>query len=173
MQKPAIAFLLICLLLGCGKESVKRDIINMTGKNIKIDSCRMISIVNDKNKTPFVLISYLDSMECKSCATSNMHKWDAFAKPYSKNNKLEILSILSSKSKDSKYLSVLIETMKIKHNVLIDTMEIFPNQNSFIPKSSLLHVFLIKRDSGEILLVGDPRKSQKIKSLLDHIITRS
>ncbi len=111
------------------------------------------------------IVVYMDSSICHSCAVGHLHDLDESLGCYSEEERpYNQVIILSSPRKGEQ--SVLASTRYYSglSTFLVDKANVFLANNAFIPQDQRFHTFLLDA-SGHIVLVGDPRGGDKIKSL--------
>lgn len=174
MRKTILIVIVLSLIYSCDpKNSIKDNIAQMIGKEIVIDSCQMRRIdvaTNYRKQTEYLLICYMDSAECKTCAINKLHEWDSYMSSFKDDTKMELLFVINSDYQNADFLSMYLASQKVKHSIYIDTLGLFEKNNSFIPRLPPCHVFLCRRKTGEILLVGNPVTNQNIDTLLRKVI---
>lgn len=114
----------------------------------------------------FKLVVYADSSECMSCATSKMHSWDTFLTSLHTKKDVTPIFIFSPKKNEMESLEVSLLLEKLNFPVFIDTGHVFVNTNKYISENPLLHTFLVDKNN-HIILIGDPRRNNKVEELFD------
>lgn len=169
-----IAILIIgpCIC-ACKKDRMYKPLSEMLNQEIKIDSNKMIKIGTMRSKeSKYTLYCYYDSSECHSCATNKIHLWDKFVSMPNTKNRFNVQFIFSTNARDLIQLQALILSQKLDYQIMFDTLQIIEKDNPFIPDNPLFHVFLVDNKTNRIVLVGDPRKHQKLQSLFENIILK-
>ena len=142
----------------------------MLGKEIKFPS-NLQSLTNDgplasRRDSNAILIYYYDGNECTSCNIANLNN---IINIYQSPN-LSIIPIFSIND-DEHYLNLtpLLNNNYIKTISYIDINKDFIRKNSFIPKDSKFHTFLLNKQN-KIVYVGNPLASDKAWALFTEIL---
>ena len=132
------------------------------------DSIDIDKFISEDKK--YNLIVYYDSLNCMSCMSGKLHQWDYLIKDINLQ-KMEVKILFIFEPKITEYESIIntLISERFSYPVFVDNLHSFSNKNKFIPSQSLYHIFLVDRHSN-IVLVGDPRKSDKIYELFYNIV---
>ena len=120
-------------------------------------------------KFPFRLILFIGPNECSTCALNSLSEWNVLL-DLEKEKKVQLVFILNPKKKDLEQVISTYYSSGLKHPVMIDTCDIFTQNNPHIPEESLFHTFLINSDNN-VVMVGNPIKNAKIQAMFERITT--
>jgi lipoprotein len=172
MRRKFIIIIIACFTLfsGCKKNQIQYNLKQMLGKEIKFPS-NLQSLTNDgplasRRDSNAILIYYYDGNECTSCNIANLNN---IINIYQSPN-LSIIPIFSIND-DEHYLNLttLLNNNSIKTIAYIDINKDFIRKNSFIPKDSKFHTFLLNKQN-KIVYVGNPLASDKAWALFTEIL---
>lgn len=170
----------ICILLffcsSCMNDA-NMDVINFVSNPVSIPLgqldntfCQLSadSIIDTKE---YLIVNYIDSLDCHSCKMSKFAKYERL---YGNDTALEntgIIYIVRTPVGTEQFLYETFCKSKINGLVFFDTNDTFLHANPLLPKSNMYHSFVINK-FGDILLVGDPFKNDKMKNLLLKVVGR-
>ena len=135
----------------------------------KVDA--YLSLPNDTTK--FIVVCYLDSTECQTCATNKLYLWNNFMKKYGHKYQIDFIFIFSPSKNSYRYLQTFLKSKKEKKNIYIDTLNTFEQSDPFIPSSAIFHTMLVDKADNKIKLVGDPRRNPQIEKLFLGIVNHN
>lgn len=175
MNKILIGVILLFLLFpfSCRRvdSSLAEKVNVLKEQGVLIDFSQMQRVSKGKNcVSKYVLLVYLDSTDCTTCALGHMYKWDELLAKYAeKKNYLQILFIfLPKKSFDVAKLQE-ISLQYPLYSVWIDSCGTFERNNPSIVEDPSLHVFLLNSE-GNLLLVGNPSNNERIRNLFNKVL---
>lgn len=179
MKKVHYVLLVIMMLLSsCGKKRFADKILQMQSRPIDMTPCEKAYCYeegkevnyNSKDST-YKLVIYIDSLSCSPCFVSHMQDYMETVIDF---DSLGITTFLIFEPKQEQK-EVLVSSIKQQaHPIrcIIVPNRSFSLANSHLPSSSVFHSFLINEDNN-VIIVGNPVKNARIRSLMQNIITNS
>lgn len=120
-------------------------------------------------KARYKLLVYNGAGECSTCAMSKMSEWNALLN-LEREGLINLVFIFSPSKKEKDELITTYYSSGLEHSILIDTCGVFPKLNPQIPQGTAFHTLLL--DSvGNVVLVGNPLRNNKIKEIYHKILT--
>lgn len=176
-----IILLLSCLCLCSCKNDMNSKLESMYSKSVTLNLNKMEQLKNNENDSIFELynkknakydlIVFYDSLECMTCITNKMHDWNKLIQNVdSLYGSVRFLFIFSPKESDQSNIMASLRFQKFKYAAYLDRNGILRTENNFIPEESMYHTFLIEGDSRKIVLVGDPRRSDRLMKMFYDIL---
>ena len=183
--KLGFLFLFVCILLFCMNscssnsmnEKIKGQLESFRGQKITfmLDSMSCfygleeMSTTKDKSDS-YKFVLFTDSDECSSCALTSFYDWQPLIERETKihKSKIDFIFIFSPKASELSKLKKKILHANIHHPIYIDSNGIF-SKNNDIPHNHLFHTFLVDTNN-QVVLVGNPLISEKIRDLMDKVI---
>lgn len=177
MNLLKIMFLLLSFLLfGC-RKTIEEDIVLMQSSPFKlnIDSLFCVKLAHDTFVEPEVsgkikIVIFSDSTICSPCAIKSIGSWDHYIQ-LSQNSKggLQLFFIFVQNKKNINSLLYTLKEYFFDYPVYVDTLGIFQKDNPHLSENTKLHTFLLD-ENNNVILVGNPTHSLKLKELYDKII---
>ena len=177
MNLLKIMFLLLSFLLfGC-RKTIEEDIVLMQSSPFKlnIDSLFCVKLAHDTFVEPEVsgkikIVIFSDSTICSPCAIKSIGSWYHYIQ-LSQNSKggLQLFFIFVQNKKNINSLLYTLKEYFFDYPVYIDTLGIFQKDNPHLSENTKLHTFLLD-ENNNVILVGNPTHSLKLKELYDKII---
>lgn len=172
----AVACIAYYWISNAPKRALEKQIIAMQGMPVNLDFKNSTSIFEGRDSIYIPLpskkhILFVDSTSCSSCFIGKLIEYFDINDTL-KSKSVQLIVILQPK--DIRYDDVI----KRLHNdrypfwCIVDSRGEFIKNNPRIPDNQLLHSFTIDGDN-KIILVGDPKRNEKIRNLLLKIVDDS
>lgn len=175
----------VCLLIGltsCKEKSHVEDIDFLMSKPVYVNTDSMLLVlpihnssdenyIKQSNDFEYSLVAFTDSTVCNPCAAKVLYQWNNLIDTLNVRyrNKINTYFIFDPQNDQQQELIYAMEEGVTEFPVYIDTLHSFRKANTHIPASTLMHIFLIDRN-GNVLLVGSPLKSEKIRNLMFQLL---
>ena len=159
------------------KKVIRENLKSMMGYSVSIPDTMLV--IKNGEKGVFIdttcyehcLIIYYDQDECIPCRISHLHELDTLFNIATSFPTLGVMVIISPQENELSDLLDDISSRSLRFPVYIDFMNNFSRKNTFIPKESLYHTFLID-STGHPQLVGDPVRNAHVMHLLNQILAK-
>lgn len=161
---------LMCSLHSCTKSDIKDGVAQILHQHIfipydKLDK-RECSLFKDTSSIGkcFTLVTYVDGNQCVPCVLAELSSIEKTHREDSLWRKMYKKYIFDVRPENATMLYRELCNLRIEQEVLFDTCGLFKQCNPKIPDSKLFHTFVLDVD-GNVLLVGNPFKNQKLKKV--------
>lgn len=179
-----VILLFWCLCFCSCKKDMNSNLESMYSNGVTLDLNEMEQLkyeendsifeINNKKNTKYDLIVFYDSLECITCITNKMHDWNKLIQNVdSLYGNVKFLFIFSPKVSEQNNIIASLRFQKFKYAAYLDRNRVFEKENSFIPEESMYHTFLIESESKKIVLVGDPRRSDRLMKMFYDILDKN
>ncbi len=127
--------------------------------------------IKQGGKYEYSLVVFTDSSVCNPCAAKVLYQWNDLIDTLNVRyrDKINTYFIFDPQNGQQQELIYAIEEVVTEFPIYIDTLHSFKKINTHIPTSTLMHTFIIDRN-GNVLLVGSPLRSEKIKKLIFELL---
>lgn len=178
MTKVVIWTLIIGLFISvcsCNESGIKEEMSQILGQHIIIPydklEKRECSYFGDRYNVEkcFMLVVYTDGNQCAPCEISSFSYMEKVNRNDSLWKKLRKIYIFDVKPNNAASLYMELCKMRIEQDVFFDTCGVFRKSNPIIPDSKLFHSFILDND-GNVKLIGNPFKNEKLKTIMSTII---
>ena len=164
----------ILLCASCERLTLRRGLSAMYSHSISFQDS--VIRIYDKNVTKETLskrsiptfIVYIDSAECQSCRISELMKYSDLYND--DKGKVNVVVLFSPSKGNLDHLQSVLSRYNYPFPVYIDPNNTFLKTNPFIPEDRRFRSFMIDRE-GNVIFVGDPTTSPKLRYLYNRIIT--
>ena len=111
------------------------------------------------------LLIWYDSTQCSGCRLNNLMDLDMFVR-YCKDTlgPVNVDIVFSPPTDAHDVFEEMVEQAHLRYPIYVDYYGLFATQNKYLPKSELLHTFLLDAES-KVVLVGDPTQGRAIWNL--------
>lgn len=167
--------LIIC---GCtNSQCIQNEIDNLKSEYISLNLDSMqkgLDLISSNREqvtqNSYTYIKYISSIQCSSCVIKSLRDWIRLQDIFDICNELSLIIIIHPKDYQTKRIIDEFKTDTIMlENVYLDTIGVFERVNSFLPKNTYLHSFLVD-DKGKVLIVGDPTCDEIVEGELRNFI---
>ena len=171
MRNYSLILLVLCnvLLFSCkdtDKQVLNHLVKTWLGKKIVFPEDCKILLLGDTIKHPlnttYNIVSYIDSADCLSCRLQLL-EWLDFLQKADSISPQQVSFCFFIHDKNIKHIKILLEADNFNYPVYIDSTDTFNKLNQF-PNQEGFQTFLLNKES-EIVLIGNPNNSQKIREL--------
>lgn len=165
----------VLLLFSCERTDIKDEIETFMSAPVvlSLDSMQNVAKMElmDSVLCDYTLVNYIDSTNCTECAITHLTDWKYLREEISEKGLcMSIVFVLSPPdSLINNTRNLLMQNPGQNSQIFIDTFRLLERKNPHLPKSGILHTFLLDR-KGNVLLIGNPLKNDKIKELMYKII---
>ncbi|MDL2247135.1 DUF1573 domain-containing protein [Bacteroides sp. OttesenSCG-928-J23] len=177
MKNSCISMYILLLFLSSCKDTKKGNITRLVkeweGKEIIFPNDIVYTIygkdtiVNNRPKADYTIVTYIDSMGCTSCKIQ-LDRWKSVMMEIDSLVTKSVLFQFVFHSKDKKDLHYLFKRDKFDYPVWIDEDDSFNRINNF-PKNRLFYTFLLDNNN-KVIALGDPIRNPQIKKMYIQII---
>ena len=161
-----LTYILFCMMVYSCKNIISEEMHNMQKQKIDISVLR--NEIDSINKENYKYILYYDSTDCSSCAIKELWRWDDIVEEFKQYN-VDFYAILSASSTSKTDLKYLAKATRTKLKVIIDSCNVFANNNPHLSDDRILHCFLLNK-SDSIILFGNPLSNKMVNELLSDIV---
>lgn len=181
-MRLSICFLCVSVLLlfSCEDEAAKlrRQAEEFTASTVVIpDGIERVNY-SDKEFADYrdketLLIVYIDSVACATCAINGMFQYDGIIE-FAESDSLSRfapLFVFSPRHYQYTDLKRTLHFSGLNSSALLDKFSAFPAANPHIPADSRFHTFLLDKN-GKVVLVGDPANNPGLWELYKTTITK-
>lgn len=177
MKKISYLIISAIFLVSCNANKITSVLYDMQGRKVSFENLVPNLLGKDIPNNNFCiedksarLIVFFDSTTCQSCRVNKLYEWDSIISIETKENaKFETMFIFSPTADQKGLLKRSLATSKFSHVVWFDYSNSFLTNNTFIPKDSRFHVFLLDRNN-KIVFVGNPLYGEKIAKLFNQVL---
>lgn len=172
-KQTTLIILSLFLALSCNKIKLTNDINNYLGQEIKIPNGLECAIQSDlTNRYDLLnknikLVSYIDSIDCESCALGVLWHWTPVIDSMQAMD-IPVIFILNTNKKES--VADYLKEIKFNYPVFYDKSGMFGKLNK-IGKNKKFHTFLLD-DKNKIRAIGLLLYNDKLKAFHNEIITK-
>lgn len=148
-----------------------KNIEEMYQKNVVLDLDKMLCrhsrvdtlTESSKGKMSYTFVQYVDSNSCSPCLLDQMYIWNELIDKMKKKG-VSFAFIFEPKNDQLEDVLLSVESSGLRNPVFIDTAYIFRKHNSFIPRNSQFHSFLLD-ERGKVLFVGNPLDNSEVEKV--------
>lgn len=167
----AALYLILFIILSCRSNSIKKEYNQLKSSTITIP--KEVDVYKQgEEKLDFLdndkcmkLITYVDYKRCSSCVVRKLTDWNEIvAYTYKFNGQLKLYIVLSPSETELNSVILSLKSSSFHYPVIIDKLNEFKKLNPSISDNRLLHTFLLDKNN-KVLMIGDPRNSNKLYSL--------
>ena len=172
MMRVFACVLFICSSCTSEKKQIKDNLELMTGTPINLSLDKMEARRNPlvKSDSEFKMVVYVDSSECSPCALSHLRFWNPLIKEArQKKISIDYVFILAPNPETMDDVNMELDITDLGSSIYIDSDYVFKKSNSFIPKESKYHSFLLNKRN-KVILIGSPIDSEKIKNMYNEVV---
>lgn len=170
-----LSITILLFLQSCNNDEIKDEIETFMSAPVvlALDSMQNVaeSTSTDSIVSDYTLVHYVDSTNCTECAITHLSEWKYLEEEIKK--KRINMSFVFVLEPPKEYINNTRELLKKQQweNIYIDASRVLERNNPHLPKSQLLHTFLIDK-KGNVLLVGSPLRNESLEKLMYKIITK-
>lgn len=168
------------LFISCQKNGIKKEVEDFMSipVTLNLDSMENATILHGGRphlkgiiKPEYTYVDYIDSTKCTECAIKHLPEWISIMESVSQKgiNMRFAFIIAPPKNLINDVDSILTMEPELNDCIYLDYRGIMEKRNPHLPKSKMLHTFLLDKE-GDVLLVGNPIGNQKIRDLMYKII---
>lgn len=178
MEKQKTLVLTSCLLLSlcsCVNSDIRKNLSQMLDHKIVIPyeqlEKRDCSYFRDsvKEGRTLTFVVYIDGNQCAPCELSDLSFMDRHYRNDTLWQKISKVYICDVSPANANALYSHLCNLRIENDVYFDTCHIFRKRNPLVPDSKMFHTFVLDRE-GNVKLVGNPFKNEKLKGLLKEVV---
>lgn len=176
MRNFLIVFILM-IFAGCtSKDELRSTLSNIIGQRVCLCIDSMVIHPYENNKTdikmndsiPYKYVVYIDTLGCSMCTLEKVQLWNDFL-PLEMEGKVRFYFIVESRKNEAESLFHLLSHVDLRHDIYIDTCQLFMHKNTFLPYQKVFHTMLLDEDNN-VVLVGDPIQNEKIEKTMLKIV---
>ncbi len=172
------SFCLTLFLFSCADDRVTDELRRFQSSTIKVDNEKYMESSNlfgneagFKSCPPVARIVYFSGGEsCTACYVKGLARFNEYVHLESEEG-IEFVFIMSPRTDEIARTAALLSNCPLEHTVYLDTCNAFLKDNPEFPQNELFHSFVIN-DAGNVLMVGDPFKNEKMLSLFRKIVAK-
>lgn len=166
-------------IVSCGQKSkLKDDIERLEAVPIILPLKKMKRFCNtdtlfrqNSERSKFRFVVFSDSLSCSSCKLSQIHFWDDLLDEMQEKAGVEVYFIFAPPKEEQVSIELTLSIFHGRYNAYLDTAGVFLRENRNVPTNPALHSFLLDEE-GNVLLVGDPVRSKKLRKMLWKILDK-
>lgn len=117
---------------------------------------------------PYHMVVYSGAEECSTCAVNSLSDWNTLMR-LEEVGKMQLVFVFAPHEADRESVIRAYHSSGMEHSIWIDTCNVFRKTNTCIPEEGIYHVFMVDQKKN-VVLVGTPLKSEKIKEVMMRII---
>lgn len=165
--------LLLIMLLSCTDNKIKEHVLIMNDSpiNMNLTNCHTKYLGKDTvlpNTDNYKLVVFIDSLTCSTCFLSHLVDYYEINDSLQKVNGSTII-VINPKSSQINEIKSLLKYERHPLWCIIDEHAKFLKLNPHIPSERRFHTFLLDNNNN-VILIGDPTKNRKIKSMIYHTL---
>lgn len=168
-----LLLIVLCTLASCGqRHRISKEIKKFTGTKVvlPLDSMLNLSYKNVRNScmdSKYLYVRYVESEACSECAIRHLSEWQVLdTMKAGEGNRLNYIFILSPNKSQYPHIYYMVRSDTLfNEHIYIDMTRVFERSNPQLPKSHLLHTFLLDQDR-KVKIIGSPVSNKKVMGML-------